>query len=349
MSATFFCRCCFHLHSMAIECGGLLNMIFTYRTCISTLHWRNCWARFFFLSLLLSTQLLSSIFVLSEQPCVMLVDWPNTYFHSPEWMKPRYFHLFIRHELVPLSFTVSLMYTVQHRTERKSITMQEKTHTTNPISDHHQTYKWHQFDTQVFGYWVEMTGKLLCVCRIIFFSTSLFNVDKLRFDFQFASVTQWQKNTFQLNLCSPIFFYSYFFSMLVFSLLISISMQPMCEWYDWQNGIIQLAMCLQMILIIIVAAAVDSNDFNYRESLVMRWIINLERERETETHTNCKTPRLQKRNTIFACYFFRVIQFCSHFITFYWVTPAVITFSHTVQYSAHEHRIQPQPSGDSLW
>lgn len=304
---------------------------------------------FFFLSLLLSTQLLSSIFVLSEQPCVMLVDWPNTYFHSPEWMKPRYFHLFIRHELVPLSFTVSLMYTVQHRTERKSITMQKKTHTTNPISDHHQTYKWHQFDTQVFGYWVEMAGKLLCVCRIIFFSTSLFNVDKLRFDFQFASVTQWQKNTFQLNLCSPIFFYSYFFSMLVFSLLISISMQPMCEWYDWQNGIIQLAMCLQMILIIIVAAAVDSNDFNYRESLVMRWIINLERERETETHTNCKTPRLQKRNTIFACYFFRVIQFCSHFITFYWVTPAVITFSHTVQYSAHEHSIQPQPSGDSLW
>lgn len=188
------------------------------------------------------------------------------------------------------------------------------------------------------------------------FSTSLFNVDKLRFDFQFASVTVAKKNTFQLNLCAPIFTLCFFFCSVLdlFSIDIDID-AAMCEWYDWQNGIIQLTKCLQMILIIIVAA-VDSNDFNYRESLVMRWIIKLERDRETErkTDTNCKTPRIQKRNTIFACYFFRVIQFCSHFITFYWVTPSVITFCPTVQYSAHtntahETQRQPQPSGDSWW
>lgn len=54
---------------------------------------------------------------------------------------------------------------------------------TFPISDHHQIYKWHQFDTSEY---LCLNGWQIAMFQCMRTEKKRFNVDKLLFDFQFA-------------------------------------------------------------------------------------------------------------------------------------------------------------------
>lgn len=101
-------------------------------------------------------------FILFEHPCVMIVDWPNTY----TFMKPRYFHLFI-----VCMFHWALPFVLSTRARNIS--------NFRSSSNLQMTSIWHKW---VFVFkWVTNRRVSMCAYR-----KKRFNVDKLLFDFQFA-------------------------------------------------------------------------------------------------------------------------------------------------------------------
>lgn len=73
---------------------------------------------------------------------------------------------------------------------------------TFPISDHHQIYKWHQFDTSEY---LCLNGWQIAVFQCVRTEKKRFNVDKLLFDFQFALKSAvWSK--FEMKFVSRTLF-----------------------------------------------------------------------------------------------------------------------------------------------